>query len=174
MSAVSPQAEQRGSSSRASRGGSPAATWKELEWIKSETDLPIVAKGIMTAEDAELCAKVGVDAVIVSNHGGRHLDNTLATIEVLPEAVTAAKGRMEVLLDGGVRRGADIVKALALGARAVLIGRPFCWGLAIDGERGVIRVLEILREEIEITMAKCGAPTIASIDSSVVVKAPPL
>lgn len=155
-------------------GADPAATWKDLEWIKSETDLPIVAKGIMTGEDVELCAQAGADAVIVSNHGGRHLDNTLATIEVLPEAVAAAKGKVEVLLDGGIRRGADVVKALALGAKAVFIGRPLFWGLAVDGERGVIRVLEILREEMEITMAKCGRPNTASIDSTVMVKAPHL
>ena len=155
-------------------GGDPAATWKDLEWIKSQTDLPVVAKGIMTGEDAELCAEVGADAIIVSNHGGRHLDNTLATIEVLSEAVAAAKGRVEILLDGGVRRGADVVKALALGARAVFIGRPLFWGLAVDGERGVARVLEILREEIEITMAKCGRSTVAGIDATVVTKAPRL
>jgi len=155
-------------------GGDPAATWKDLEWIKSQTELPVIAKGIMAGEDAELCAEAGADAIIVSNHGGRHLDNTLATVEVLSEAVAAAKGRVEILLDGGVRRGADVVKALALGARAVFIGRPLFWGLAVDGQQGVARVLEILREEIEITMAKCGRSTVASIDSTVVVKAPPL
>ncbi len=159
---------------RAGAGSDPAATWKDLEWIKSATNLPVVAKGIMTGEDVELCAEVGADALIVSNHGGCHLDNTLATIEVLSEAVAAAKGKMEILLDGGIRRGADVVKALALGAKAVFIGRPLFWGLAVDGEQGVIRVLNILREEIEITMAKCGKPTIAGIDSTVVVKAPPL
>jgi 4-hydroxymandelate oxidase len=158
----------------AGEGSDPAATWKDLEWIKSATDLPVVAKGIMTGEDVELCAKAGADAVIVSNHGGRHLDNTLATIEVLSEAMEAAKGTMEIFLDGGIRRGADVVKAIALGARAVFIGRPLFWGLAVGGERGVGRVLEILREEIEITMAKCGRTTIASIDSTVVVKAPRL
>ncbi|MGE5217608.1 MAG: alpha-hydroxy acid oxidase [Chloroflexota bacterium] len=159
---------------RVGEGSDPAATWKELEWIKAATDLPVIAKGIMTAEDAELCAEVGADGLIVSNHGGRHLDNTLATVEVLSEAVAATKGKMEIFLDGGIRRGADVVKAIALGARAVFIGRPLFWGLAVDGEKGVIRVLDILREEIEITMAKCGRPTIASIDSSTVVKAPPL
>jgi isopentenyl diphosphate isomerase/L-lactate dehydrogenase-like FMN-dependent dehydrogenase len=128
----------------------------------------------MTGEDVEQCVKLGADAVIVSNHGGRHLDNTLATIEVLSEAVAAANGKVEVLLDGGIRRGADVVKAIALGAKAVFIGRPLFWGLAVDGERGVIRVLDILREEIEITMAKCGRPNIASIDPTVVVKAPAL
>src|ERR671925_168463 len=156
---------------RAGAGSDPAAAWKDLEWIKSATDLPVVAKGIMTGEDADLCAQVGADAVIVSNHGGRHLDNTLATIEVLSEAVAAVKGKMEVLLDGGIRRGADVVKAIALGAKAVFIGRPLFWGLAVGGEQGVIRGLNVLREEIEITMAKCGRPNVASIDSTVVVKA---
>jgi 4-hydroxymandelate oxidase len=155
-------------------GGDPAATWKDLEWIKALAGLPVVAKGIMTGEDVELCVDAGADGVIVSNHGGRHLDNTLATIEVLTEAVAAAKGRTEIYLDGGIRRGADVVKALALGARAVFIGRPLFWGLAVDGENGVVRVLNILREEIEITMAKCGRPTIGSIDGSTIVKAPPL
>jgi 4-hydroxymandelate oxidase len=159
---------------RAGEGSDPAATWKDLEWIKSASDLPVVAKGVMTGEDVELCIDAGADGVIVSNHGGRHLDNTLATIEVLSEAVAAAKGTIEIYLDGGIRRGADVVKAIALGAKAVFIGRPLFWGLAVDGEKGVIRVLEILREEIEITMAKCGRPTVGSIDSSVVVKAPPL
>jgi isopentenyl diphosphate isomerase/L-lactate dehydrogenase-like FMN-dependent dehydrogenase len=159
---------------RAGEGSDPAATWKDLEWIKKAAGLPVVAKGVMIAEDVELCAEVGADGVIVSNHGGRHLDNTLATVEVLSEAVAAAKGKMEVYLDGGIRRGADVVKALALGAKAVFIGRPLFWGLAVGGEQGVIRVLDILREEIEITMAKCGRPTIADIDASVVVKAPPL
>jgi len=158
----------------AGEGSDPAATWKDLEWIKSETDLPVVAKGIMTGEDAEFCAEVGADGVIVSNHGGRHLDNTLATIEVLSEVVAAVNGKMEVLLDGGIRRGADVVKAIALGARAVFIGRPLFWGLAVNGEQGVVRILNILREEIEITMAKCGKPTIGSIDSTTIVKAPPL
>ncbi|MBM2806862.1 MAG: hydroxy acid dehydrogenase protein [Deltaproteobacteria bacterium] len=155
-------------------GGDPAATWKDLEWIKSIAGLPVVAKGIMTGEDVELCTEAGADGVIVSNHGGRHLDNTLATVEVLSEAVAAAKGKLEIYLDGGIRRGADVVKAIALGAKAVFIGRPLFWGLAVDGEKGVIRVLDILREEIEITMAKCGRPTVASIDATTIVKAPPL
>jgi 4-hydroxymandelate oxidase len=159
---------------RAGEGSDPAATWDDLKWIKDATDLPILAKGIMTGEDVEACVAAGVDGVIVSNHGGRHLDNTLATIEVLPEAVAAAKGRVAIFLDGGIRRGADVVKAIALGAQAVFIGRPLFWGLAVDGERGVARVLDILREEIEITMAKCGRPRIADIDASVVVKAPRL
>jgi 4-hydroxymandelate oxidase len=160
--------------SRPGEGADPASTWKDLEWIKGATDLPIIAKGVMTGEDVEQSVKAGADAVVVSNHGGRHIDNTLATIEVLPEAVAAADGKLEVLLDGGVRRGADVVKAIALGAKAVFIGRPLFWGLVVDGERGVIRVLDILREEIEITMAKCGRPNIASIDATILAKAPPL
>jgi 4-hydroxymandelate oxidase len=159
---------------RAGEGSDPAATWQDLEWIKKAANLPVVAKGVMTGEDVELCVEVGADGVIISNHGGRHLDNTLATVEVLSEAVAAAKGRLEVYLDGGIRRGADVVKAIALGAKAVFIGRPLFWGLAVDGDKGVIRVLDILREEIEITMAKCGRPTIASIDASTIVKAPRL
>jgi 4-hydroxymandelate oxidase len=159
---------------RAGEGSDPAATWQDLEWIKKAANLPVVAKGVMTGEDVELCAEVGADGVIVSNHGGRHLDNTLATVEVLSEAVAAAKGKMEIYLDGGIRRGADVVKAIALGAKAVFIGRPLFWGLAVDGEQGVVRVLNILREEIEITMAKCGRPTISSIDATTIVKAPPL
>jgi len=159
---------------RAGEGSDPAATWRDLEWIKNASALPVVAKGVMTSEDVELCVEVGADGVIVSNHGGRHLDNTLATVEVLGEAVAAANGKLEVYLDGGIRRGADVVKAIALGARAVFIGRPLFWGLAVDGEQGVIRVLNLLREEMEITMAKCGRPTIASIDGSTIVKVPPL
>lgn len=159
---------------RVGEGSDPSATWDDLTWIKSATRLPVAAKGIMTAEDVEACAAAGADAVIVSNHGGRHLDNTLATVEVLVEAAAAKKGSMEILLDGGVRRGADVVKAIALGARAVFIGRPLFWGLAAGGERGVARVLDILKEELEITMAKCGRPTIASIDAATIVKAPRL
>ena len=155
-------------------GGDPAATWADLEWIKSIAGLPVVAKGIMTGEDVALCAEVGADGVIVSNHGGRHLDNTLATVEVLSEAVEAAAGRLEVYLDGGIRRGADVVKAIALGAQAVFIGRPLFWGLAYAGAEGVVKVMNILREEIEITMAKCGRPNIDSIDSTIIAKAPPL
>ena len=161
-------------SSPVKKGGSPKATWDELAWIKSQTSLPIVAKGIMSGEDVSLCADAGIDGVIISNHGGRHLDNTQATIEVLPEAVEAANGRLEVYLDGGIRRGADVVKALALGAKAVFIGRPMFWGLAVEGQRGVERVLNILRDEMEITMAKCGKPTIADIDATTVTKLPPL
>jgi 4-hydroxymandelate oxidase len=147
----------------------PCATWADLDWLKGQTRLPVVCKGIMTAEDAEQCVAHGADALIVSNHGGR-LGTTLASIEVLPEVVDAVAGRIEVYLDGGVRRGADVVRALALGARAVLLGRPMFWGLAHNGEHGLLDVLDLLREEVEMTMMLCGRTTTAAIDRSVVVR----
>jgi isopentenyl diphosphate isomerase/L-lactate dehydrogenase-like FMN-dependent dehydrogenase len=133
-----------------------------------------VLKGIMTAEEGKLCAEYGAKAVIVSNHGARQLDTTFATIEVLPEVVDAVDGRIEVYMDGGIRRGSDVVKALALGARAVLIGRPLFWGLAVDGEAGVRTVLDILRDEMEMTMALCGRPTLDSLDRSMLGVTSPL
>src|SRR5439155_5470331 len=120
-------------------------TWESLAWLRSLTSLPIVLKGILTAEDAALAVQHGVDGIIVSNHGGRQLDGVSASIEALPEVVEAVNGRCEVYLDGGVRRGTDILKALALGARAVLVGRPILWGLAASGVEGVSHVLELLR-----------------------------
>ena len=151
-----------------------AATWSQLDWLATQTPLPLVVKGIMTAEDARLCVEHGVKAVIVSNHGARQLDTTFASIEVLPEIVDAVDGQLEVYLDGGIRRGTDVFKALALGARAVLIGRPLFWGLAVDGEAGVRTVLEMLRDELEMTMGMCGRPTIESIDRSVLGTVSPL
>jgi 4-hydroxymandelate oxidase len=146
------------------------ATWDDIDWIKGQTSLPIVLKGIMTGEDAVLAAEHGVDGIIVSNHGARNLDTTLATIEVLPEVVDAVGGALEVLLDGGIRRGTDVIKAIALGAKAVLIGRPIFWGLAVDGETGLSRLLSILYEEIEGSMALCGRTDIAGIDSTLITK----
>ena len=141
-----------------------SATWSELDWLAANTPLPLLVKGIMTGEDARLCAEHGVKALIVSNHGARQLDTTFATIEVLPEVVAAVDGQLEVYMDGGIRRGTDVLKALALGARAVLIGRPLFWGLATDGEAGVHAVLEMLRDELDLAMGMCGRSTIASID----------
>ena len=138
------------------------------------TDLPVVFKGIMTAEDAALCGEYGVDALIVSNHGARNLDTTLSTIETLPEVVDAAGDSIEVYLDGGIRRGSDVVKALALGARAVLFGRPIFWGLAYDGADGLTGVLEILRDEMESTMMLSGRPDVASLDATLVRQMPAL
>ena len=141
-----------------------AADWSDLDWFASSIRLPVVVKGIMAGEDGRLSAENGAKAVIVSNHGGRYLDTTPATIEVLPEVVAAVDSKAEVYLDGGIRRGTDIYKALALGARSVLIGRPLFWGLAVDGEAGALAVLEMLRDELDGTMGMCGRPTIDSID----------
>jgi 4-hydroxymandelate oxidase len=151
-----------------------SATWPYLDWLADNTPLPLVVKGIMTGEDARLCAEHGVKGVIVSNHGARQLDTTFASIEVLPEVVEAVDGRVEVYLDGGIRRGTDVLKALALGARAVLIGRPLFWGLAVDGEAGLRAVLQMLRDELEIAMGMCGRPTIQSIDRSLLGTVSPL
>jgi 4-hydroxymandelate oxidase len=143
-------------------------TWDEIDWMRSITDTPIVLKGVMTAEDAALAVEHGLSAIIVSNHGGRQVDGTLATIEALPEIAEAVGGRIEILLDGGIRRGTDVLKALALGARAVLIGRPYLWGLAAGGEAGVRRVIELLRAEIDCAMAQCGQADVKKIDRSLV------
>ncbi len=145
-----------------------ALTWKDVAWLRSISEMPLLVKGILTAEDARLAVEHGADAIVVSNHGGRQLDTAIATIEALPEVIEAVDGRVEVYLDGGVRRGADVLKALALGARGVLIGRPVLWGLALDGARGVQQVLEMLRHELEEAMLLAGRPTIASLDSSLV------
>jgi 4-hydroxymandelate oxidase len=144
-------------------------TWDDIGWMRSLTKLPLILKGIMTGEDARLAIEHGADGVIVSNHGGRQIDGTLASIDALPEVVDAVAGRGVVLLDSGVRRGADVLKAIALGARAVLIGRPYLWGLAAGGEAGVRQVLAILRDEIDTALIQLGRPSIASIDRSLVV-----
>jgi isopentenyl diphosphate isomerase/L-lactate dehydrogenase-like FMN-dependent dehydrogenase len=143
-------------------------TWDSLEWLRSITSLPIILKGILTEEDARLAVERGVDGIVVSNHGGRQLDTAIPSIEALPEIVEAVAGRCEVYLDGGIRRGTDILKALALGARAVLIGRPVLWGLAANGADGAYSVLELLRKELELAMVLSGRPTLASIDHSLV------
>lgn len=148
--------------------GNVFVTWESLDWLCSLTPLPILLKGILTAEDAALAVKHKVDGIIVSNHGGRQLDTVAPTIEVLPEIVEAVDGQCEVYLDGGVRRGTDVLKALALGARTVLVGRPALWGLAVNGAEGVRHVLEILRSELELAMQLAGRPTLASIDRSLV------
>ncbi len=146
----------------------PGAAYEELERLREVWRGPIVVKGILTGEDAERVVACGVDALVVSNHGGRQLDGAPATLDVLPEVVAAVGGRAEVYLDSGIRRGTDVVKALALGARAVLIGRPWLYGLASGGEAGVVRVLEILHEEIDRTLALLGRRSIDELDASVV------
>jgi 4-hydroxymandelate oxidase len=138
----------------------PTITWRDLEWLASLTDLPLVLKGILTAEDARLACEHGVAGVVVSNHGGRQLDGVAASLDALPEVVDVCAADVTVLMDGGVRRGTDVVKALALGAKAVLVGRPAIWGLAVGGEDGVRRVLELLRAELTLalTLLGCASP----------------
>jgi 4-hydroxymandelate oxidase len=135
---------------------SPSVTWGDVEWISGRAGLPVVLKGIQTAEDGRLACASGAAAIVVSNHGGRQLDGVAATIDLLPDVVEAAEGKLEVLLDGGIRRGTDVVKALALGARAVLAGRAPVWGLAAGGEEGAARVLELLRTETELALQLLG------------------
>jgi 4-hydroxymandelate oxidase len=138
-----------------------APTWDDIAWLKSQTKLPIVLKGILTVEDTARALELGLDGIIVSNHGGRTLDTLPATIDVLPEIAAAAAGRIPLLLDGGVRRGTDVLKAVALGASAVLIGRPIIYGLAVNGAIGAAHVLRLLRDELEIAMALTGCRTLA-------------
>jgi 4-hydroxymandelate oxidase len=142
---------------------SPAVTWGDLEWIASESGLPVVLKGIVTREDAALAVEHGAAAILVSNHGGRQLDGAPATLDALPEVVEAVDGRCEVYVDGGIRRGADVLKALALGARAAFVGRPVACGLAVDGEAGVRDVLTLLKEEIELGLALLGCASPAQV-----------
>ena len=141
----------------------PSLTWDDLDRLVASTSLPVIVKGVLRGDDAALAVEHGAAGVIVSNHGGRQLDSAPASIDVLPEVVAAVDGRVAVLVDGGIRRGTDIVKALALGARAVLIGRPILWGLAADGEAGVREVLALLRAEFDLAMALCGCRTVADI-----------
>ncbi|MDA1348856.1 MAG: alpha-hydroxy acid oxidase [Chloroflexi bacterium] len=143
-------------------------TWEKLQWFKSLSSMPLIAKGILTPRDAEKCADRGVDAIVVSNHGARVIDTTLASIEALPAIAEAVGDRVEIYLDSGVRRGTDVLKALALGARAVLVGRPIMWGLAIDGAAGVQTMFEILKGELESVMNFTGVSSIHDIDPSMV------
>ncbi len=133
-----------------------ALTWDDLDWLASITDLPVLVKGVVRGDDARRAVDHGAAGVVVSNHGGRQLDTSPATITVLREVVEAVNGEIDVLIDGGIRRGTDVLKALALGATAVGIGRPVLWGLAVDGEAGVRRVLTMLRDELDLAMALCG------------------
>jgi isopentenyl diphosphate isomerase/L-lactate dehydrogenase-like FMN-dependent dehydrogenase len=138
-------------------------SWRDIEWLASISGLPVLVKGVLTAEDALLASESGAAGVVVSNHGGRQLDGVPATIEALPEVAEAVAGRIPVLMDGGIRRGTDVVKALALGAEAVLAGRPFLWGLAVGGEQGVAAVLELLRAELELALALLGCRSPAEV-----------
>ena len=143
-------------------------TWDAVDWLRKQTTLPVVVKGILTADDARLAIERGVAGIVVSNHGGRQLDGAVPSIQALAEVADAVAGRAEVLMDGGVRRGTDILKALALGARAVCIGRPYLWALAAAGEEGVRDVLGILRDELALAMALSGRPNVEAVDRSLV------
>lgn len=141
-------------------------TWDDVAWIRGRWSGPLLVKGILSGGDATLAAEAGANAVIVSNHGGRQLEGAPATMRVLPEVVGAVGSRVEVLVDGGVRRGGDVVKALAMGARAVLVGRPYLYCLAAAGEAGVDRMLELLRAEMSRTMSLLGCPDVSDLDRS--------
>lgn len=143
-------------------------TWNDLQWIRKVWPGPIVVKGVLTTEDAKRAVDEGAAAVVVSNHGGRQLDSVSATIRALPEVVSAVNGRTEVLMDGGIRRGSDIVKAICRGARAVLVGRAYAYGMAAAGEAGVTRALEILKADVERTLRLLGCPSITALDRSYV------
>jgi 4-hydroxymandelate oxidase len=143
----------------------PNLTWDDLEWLASISNLPVLVKGIVRADDAVRAVDAGAAGVIVSNHGGRQLDTTPAAIDVLAPIADAIGDRAEVIVDGGIRRGVDVVKAIALGARAVQIGRPIVWGLIVDGEEGVADVLSLLRDEFDLAMALCGCRSVTEITS---------
>jgi 4-hydroxymandelate oxidase len=143
-----------------------SVTWKDIEWLRSIATVPILLKGILNPDDAEQSVKAGVSGIVVSNHGARNLDTVPATIEVLPHIAKRVNKRIPVLVDGGIRRGTDVVKAVALGANAVLVGRPVCYGLACGGAEGVARVLTILQTELQMAMALAGAASIGKIDQS--------
>jgi isopentenyl diphosphate isomerase/L-lactate dehydrogenase-like FMN-dependent dehydrogenase len=141
----------------------PALTWDDLAWLRRQTRLPILLKGILHPDDARRAVELGMEGVIVSNHGGRQLDGEVASLDALPAVVEAVAGRVPVLFDGGIRRGADVFKALALGARAVLLGRPYCWGLAVGGEQGVRQVLRNLLADTELTLGLAGCASCAEV-----------
>jgi len=150
-------------------GPSQAATWADVQWLRGATRLPIILKGVLHPDDAREAAALGVAALIVSNHGGRMLDTTLPTADALPAIADATGDALPLLVDGGIRRGSDVLKALALGARAVLVGRPCTWGLANAGAVGVAHVLRLLRDEFEIAMAQCGCTSPAGISRGLLV-----
>ena len=147
----------------------PTLNWHDLDWLASLSPLPILLKGVLHPADAVRAVEYGTRAILVSNHGGRQLDSAVAALDALPAIVEAVAGRAEVLVDGGVRRGTDVVKALALGARAVLIGRPIHWGLAVGGEAGVRHVLELLRAELALDLMLCGVASPDKVDRSLLV-----
>ncbi|MFZ0819700.1 MAG: alpha-hydroxy acid oxidase [Candidatus Acidiferrales bacterium] len=161
-------------SGHAAQGGSiysaitdPSLSWKDLDWLLSFAKVPVLTKGILNPDDADRAVKTGVKGIIVSNHGARNLDTAPATLHALPLVAEKVAGRVPVIVDGGIRRGTDVLKALAFGATAIMIGRPYLYGLSVAGDAGVAKVLEILRTELQMAMALTGRPTIASIDRTV-------
>ncbi len=148
----------------------PALNWADVDWLCSLTRLPVIIKGILRADDALRAYDYGAQGIVVSNHGGRQLDTVPATIDVLPHIAVAVGDKIELLVDGGIRRGTDILKALALGARAVMVGRPIMWGLAVDGAAGVQHVLEILCTEFDSALALCGCTSVADITPDLIWK----
>ncbi len=163
-----PDVDGSGLAAYVARTFDPSLSWKDLEWLCANTRLPVLIKGVVRGDDAAMALEHGAAGVVVSNHGGRQLDTAPAPISVLEEVVQAMGGRGTVLVDGGVRRGTDVVKAMALGADAVLIGRPVLWGLATAGEEGVMRVLEHLRAELDLAMALCGAASLDEVTRDLV------
>jgi L-lactate dehydrogenase (cytochrome) len=145
----------------------PTLSWKDVEWVKNLWGGKLVLKGILDAEDAKIASSAGADAIVVSNHGGRQLDSTISSIRALPEIAAAVGDRLEVWLDGGIRSGQDVLKALALGARATMIGRAFLYGLGAMGEPGVTRALEIIRSELDVSMALCGLRDVKDASRSI-------
>ncbi|KAJ2158990.1 Hydroxyacid oxidase 1 [Coemansia sp. RSA 552] len=150
----------------------PTLSWDHVAWVKSVSKIPVLVKGVLTAEDARLAVEAGVDGIIVSNHGGRQMDTAPATIDVLEEVCQAVDGRIEVYLDGGVRRGTDVFKALALGAKAVFLGRPALWALHYNGEDGVVEMLDMINEEFRLAMALAGCVKVSDINRKHVRMAP--
>jgi 4-hydroxymandelate oxidase len=149
----------------------PSLTWRDVEWFMKTVQMPVFVKGVLHPEDACLAAKCGVSGIIVSNHGARQLDGAIATLDALPEIVSAMRGSgLDVIVDGGIRRGTDVVKALALGAKLVLVGRPVLWGLAVDGEAGACAVLELLRREFDTALALVGCPRAVDLNPDYLVR----
>lgn len=172
MLEVPPEKEQDTAIRRAlEEGNNTTLTWEEIAFIRGETRLPVLLKGVTHPDDASLALEHGVDGLIVSNHGGRQLDGAVATLDALPTIVERVRGRVPVLMDSGIRRGADVIKAIALGATAVLLGRPYAYGLAVAGKTGVRHVLENLAAEVELQLAISGRSSIRQLDRSLVMRA---
>ena len=168
MGALTQQAGDSGLAAYVAQLLDPALTWADLDWLASITRLPVLVKGIVRADDARRALDHGAAGVVVSNHGGRQLDTAIATIDALPPIADEIGGEATLLLDGGIRRGTDVLKAIALGAEAVLVGRPVLWGLSVGAQAGVERALQILRDELDLAMALAGAPSIAEITDDLI------